>query len=153
MWHFAGLQFAKIIFFAICGPQPFYGLKTSASPQIQTFLLTNTAYIMLYCNSNLYKIKNHLKTTFMTVLCDRLVHYFVEICGFADLSWNLRICDFFCWQKKVSLPSSVSKTLWLAPRLTTVLYSCIYCNKVWCLKGLSPEIDFKNFDKKLHNLA
>jgi hypothetical protein len=26
-------------------------------------------------------------------------------------------------------------------------------DKMYCLKGLSHEIDFKNFDKKLHNLA
>jgi hypothetical protein len=44
----------------------------------------------------------------------------------------------------------------LAPTVYPVLYLKISKNSTataWNLKGLSHEIDFKNFDKKLHNLA
>jgi hypothetical protein len=40
-WPFADLRFADPIFLVVCG------LKTSASPQIHTFLLTNIACIKL----------------------------------------------------------------------------------------------------------
>jgi hypothetical protein len=86
MWHFADLRFADPIFLAICG------LKTSA-------------YI-----SFLQSTKNHFKrVTFRTILRQRVLQYFVEICGFAIWGWimkilaiaicglahlrNLRICD------------------------------------------------------------
>ena len=113
----------------ICDLQTPAFLRTSASLQIHTFLLTHIADNALY-SIDVQNKKNHFKTTiFRPLLKHSNVQYFVEICKFAICRLSLKICGFAICDLRTGTPNSFGICdCGMSPRILRI---CFLLSHLW----------------------
>ncbi len=121
--------------------------------QINAYNLSYKSHSLAVFSERLFEKKDSLKNT---AILSQEVAVSTTLSKHHDnalIVYLLTFCEVFCMRMQPMQPMTVLclHNRGVNPSVFNVQEK-VFLNG-FCLKGLSHEIDFKNFDKKLHNLA